>query len=438
MKDQDPKVRQLLQQIGISLAFNAPGIGAAWVGKMRDKVYNDPGVKDFQIKGDGLAINVEAVLAETPSRNLFKIANQTLKVALDHGALAIQLGLLTDDGQKVGTKKDWEALGLAEDIVVNTALVKDRIGSAPADAVSMATLGEKLKAEAPKYDGKFETAALFYHIQQWLKEDPGDDNGENGDGSGDGDDQGDQGQQPATGEGNAAEGTMGMKPAERLEMREMIASIGKGTAAAEALEPPPVRSSFEKVIKAGAEAASLTAASRTVRSYSRMSRRENPLDPEIALPGAIGTEASLCVMLDASGSVGEEAVARCAAHVLKVQRAFPGMRCYFITHTSDVCWEGWLKPGGDVSGVTAATKFTGGTDDHAAYEKVASVAPKGGFDTMIHFTDGELPGNEWPRVPARRFVIGLCGKGSLDPDASMYRKPPPGTRVVPIAEGEDA
>lgn len=353
MKDQDPKVRQLLQQIGISLAFNAPGIGAAWVGKMRDKVYNDPGVKDFQIKGDGLAINVEAVLAETPSRNLFKIANQTLKVALDHGALAIQLGLLTDDGQKVGTKKDWEALGLAEDIVVNTALVKDRIGSAPADAVSMATLGEKLKAEAPKYDGKFETAALFYHIQQWLKEDPGDDNGENGDGSGDGDDQGDQGQQPATGEGNAAEGTMGMKPAERLEMREMIASIGKGTAAAEALEPPPVRSSFEKVIKAGAEAASLTAASRTVRSYSRMSRRENPLDPEIALPGAIGTEASLCVMLDASGSVGEEAVARCAAHVLKVQRAFPGMRCYFITHTSDVCWEGWLKPGGDVSGVTA-------------------------------------------------------------------------------------
>jgi hypothetical protein len=88
--------------------------------------------------------------------------------------------------------------------------------------------------------------------------------------------------------------------------------------------------------------------------------------------------------------------------------------------------------------VTAATKFTGGTDDHAAYEKVASVAPKGGFDTMIHFTDGELPGNEWPRVPARRFVIGLCGKGSLDPDASMYRKPPPGTRVVPIAEGEDA
>lgn len=441
-QDQDPKLRQLLQQIGISLAFTAPGIGAAWVGKMRDKVIADSTVTDFQIKGGGLAINVDAVLAESPSRNLFKIANQTMKVALDHGALAVQLGLLTDDGQKLGSKKDWAALGLAEDIIVNTALVKDKIGQPPAEAVSMATLGEKLKADAPAYDGRFETAALFYHIQQWLKEDPEDDGGGDGpgggagEGEGEGDGQG-QGQNPATGEGNAAEGTMGMQPAERAEMRELMASIGRGTSVAEALEPPAVRSSFEKVIKAGAEAASTSASSRTVRSYSRMSRRENPLDPDITLPGVIGTEASLCIMLDASGSVGEEAVARCAAHVIKVQRAFPGMRVYFITHTDGICWEGWLKPGGDVSAITAATKFTGGTDDSAAYEQVAKVAPKGKFDTMIHFTDAELPGREWPTVPARRFVIGLCGRAGLDPD-NLQRTPPPGARVVPVAEGEEA
>lgn len=438
MKEQDPKLRQMLQQIGISLAFTAPGIGAAWVGKMRDRVYNDPKATDFQIRGDGLAVNVEAVLSGSPSQNLFKIANQTMKVALDHGALAVQLGLLTDTGEKVGSKKDWEALGLAEDLVINTALIKDRIGQAPPEAITMAKLGEKLKADAPAYDGRFETTALFYHIQQWLKEEPGDDNNGQGDGGGQGDGEGggQDAPQPATGEGNAAEGTMGMEPSERHQMREIMASIGKGTSVAEALEPPPVRSSFEKVIKAGAEATSLTAASRTVRSYSRMCRRENPLDPDVALPGAIGTEASLCVMLDASGSVGEEAVARCAAHVIKVQRVFPGMRCFFITHTSEVCWEGWLKPGGDLSALNAATKFTGGTDDESAYEHVRKVAPKGGFDTMIHFTDGELPGNAWPDVPARRFVVGLVGKNSLDPDDIM-RKPPPGTRVVPVAEGED-
>ncbi len=437
-QDQDPELRKLLQQIGVSLAFNAPGLGAAWVGKMRDKVVADSTVTDMVVRNGGLAMNVDALKAMNPSRVMFKIANQTMKVALDHGTLAVQMGLLTDEGEKLGTKKDWIALGLAEDIIINTALVKDKIGAPPAEAVLMANLGEKLKADAPAYDGRFETAALYYHISQWLKEDP-DEDGDGGDGSGSGKGEGEggpQGQNPGTGEGNAAEGNLGMEPAEKHEMREMMASIGKGTAVAQALLPPPVRSSFEKVIKAGAEAASLTASARTVKSYARMSRRENPLDPDVALPGAIGTEASLCVMLDASGSVGEEAVARCVAHVLKVQRVFPGMRCYFITHTSEVCWEGWLKPGGDSPALNAASGFTGGTDDTAAYEHVRKVAPKGGFDTMIHFTDAELPGEVWPTPAARRFVIGLCGRAGLEPD-ELYRKPPPGARVVPVAEGED-
>ena len=443
MAIEDPDLRKLLSNLGISLAFTAPGIGAAWVGKMRDKVYRDDKVSDVQITGKGLAVNLSAVEGMAPTRLLFKIANQTMKVALDHGGLAVSLGLLTADGEKLGTKKEWAALGLAEDIVVNTALVKDKIGAPPAEAVLMANLGEKLKADAPAYDGRFETAALFYHIKEWMKEDPDGDDGDSPKGEGDspdgegdqGDNPGDQGQNPQTGEGNAAEGTMDMKPAEKAEMREMMASIGKGSAVATALQPLPVRSSFEKVIKAGAEQASLTASSRTLQSYARMSRRENTVEPDVCLPGKVGTEATLCVMIDASGSVGEEAVARCAAHVIKVQRAFPGMRCYFVTHTSEVCWEGWLKPGGDLEAITKATAFSGGTDCNSAYEAVRAVAPRGGFDTMIHFTDAEL-GGEWPTPPARRFVVGLVGRGSLDPENLMC-EPPAGTKIVPVAEGED-
>ncbi len=445
MAIEDPELRKLLSNIGVSLAFTAPGIGAAWVGKMRDLVYRDDKVADVQITAKGVAVNLGATQALSPGQLMFKVANQTMKVALDHGGLAVQLGLLTSDGKKLGSKKDWQALGLAEDLVCNTPLVKDRIGTPPADAILMANLGEKLKADAPDFDGRFETAELYYHISQWLKEDPNEDEDEEGDqqgpeGQGDGGSGGegdqDQGGNPATGEGNAAEGAMNMSAGEKAEMREMMASIGKGSAVAEALQPPPVRSSFEKVIRAGAEQASLTASSRVERSYSRMSRRVNPLDPDITLPGQIGTEASLCVMLDASGSVGEEAVARCVAHVLKVQRAFPGMKCYFITHTSDVCWKGWLKLGGDTAGLTEAAKFTGGTDDESAYQAAREAAPKGRFDTLIHFTDGELPGQEWHAVPARRFVVGLCGRAGLDPD-NIMRKPPEGTKVVPVAEGED-
>jgi hypothetical protein len=53
---------------------------------------------------------------------------------------------------------------------------------------------------------------------------------------------------------------------------------------------------------------------------------------------------------------------------------------------------------------------------------------------MIHFTDAELPG-EWGTPPARRFVVGLCGRAGLDPENLMCT-PPPGTKVVPVSEGE--
>lgn len=431
-----------LSDAGEAVAFKSPGIAAVWLGKLRGKIELTEKVKTAEISGGKMWINPSFLDGLHPAEALFVIAHEVLHVALGHTGMAEQLGLLLPDGSVNPEKKrERTKLGEAQDMLINTLLEEDNVGRSPAGAL-------KLHSD---YEGPRETLSLYY----WLLEQedpPGEGEGEGDDGQGQGQGQGQgEGSGQGQGEGNGQNGPQGDQPSpgsgcsprapqgatqadnqqEATEARTTLQQlgIGKGTAIADALKPAPSRTGWREVIGAGMAAASTEASNRTTKTYGRASRRE-PIDEGIVLPGYTGSDPSICVLFDVSGSVSRDLVAKSAGHLLKMAAEFPSMRIFFATHTDEVCWSGWIKAGGDANAITEATSYSGGTDATSAYALANEVAPKGGFDCLVHFTDCDLPG-KWPESPSKRLIVGALGRGSL---GDLYCKPPPGARVIPVQE----
>jgi predicted metal-dependent peptidase len=211
------------------------------------------------------------------------------------------------------------------------------------------------------------------------------------------------------------------------EMEACARAVGQGSSAiARLLAPSPSRSRWERVLRHGLNLATLKL-SREHTTYAKRNRRQAP--DTVLLPGWTSAVPRITLVIDVSGSVDRAWVRLILAEAQKILATKPTARVYLVTHTSQVCWEGWIVgPGArSVDALELATAHTGGTRVEPAYE---ACARQGRFDVLIHFTDCEV--STWPEAPAAKWVIGAVGPGVDCPASELPRR----AEAIPCTGGE--
>ncbi len=431
---------------GIGLAYSNKGAGIAgvWAEFLRQhvRITGGPNAKcqTWMVDGTAVWINEDFTRGMKADEVQFLIAHETMHIALDHIELTRSMGANTPELAHLAN--------VAQDAIINQALIDDQIGTMPTGAKAGVTLTQFVQKG---YSGPRDSVVLY----EWLLKNkkhappqpkggdgepgesgalqgcspkgiPGDDpQGEVSGEGGEGDQEG-TGASPGTGASQASKAKIRAERA-RATLTEASTKAGQGTAIAELLSPRPTRASVKQLIRRGFEQASVTALNRVNPTYSRAGRRQ--VDESIITPGKMGTEAFVAFAGDVSGSMTEEGRATLIGFIESVAKEFPSVRVFLVTHTDEVTYADWMRPGGDLSKAKAATGFSGGTDFKPAYDAVADAGKK--FDVLVHFTDG-YNGAEWPECPARQLVVGLWGSGHGMTPAPL------GTKVVPVASIEGA
>ncbi len=425
---------------GIGLAYSGKGAGIAgvWAEFLRQHIRVVEGpkakTKTWMVDGAAVWINAEFTAPMSGDELQFLIAHETLHIALDHIELTRAMGCKTPE--------EIHLSNVAQDAIINQALVDDNVGKMPKCGVKLADF------IAQGYSGPRDSVAVYEWLQQNPKKAPpqpkGGADGEQGEGQALAgcSPSGMPGDEPTPGEGNQpgeGQGTPGQGPASgadqlkqkirseraRATLKEASRSAGSGTAIAELLAPRPIRCSVRDLIRQGFEKASVTALNRVIPTYSRAGRRS--VDDLVTTPGKMGTEARVAFAGDVSGSMTDEGKRLLIGMIEKTSKEFPSVRVFLVTHTDEVTFADWLKAGGDLSKAKQATAFSGGTDFKPAYDAVAKAGAK--FDVLVHFTDGFNAG-PWPECPARQLVVGLWGSGH---GATPM---PAGAKVIPVADVE--
>jgi predicted metal-dependent peptidase len=191
---------------------------------------------------------------------------------------------------------------------------------------------------------------------------------------------------------------------------QAASSGGAGSAAlgalANLLNIPPPRVKWGALLRDAASHAAIQAGRDDV-SWQRRGRRSNAA---YTLPGGITTKAQIAVVIDSSGSVGDDALARAVAETCAAVDA-TNVPAYLVIHDAAVQWEGWLRPGVRSRQVAGYIRGRGGTRFTPAYNAIAALRAK--FGALVHFTDG-LPCEKWPELPGncRRGIAALIGAAS--------------------------
>lgn len=427
----------LIQKAGNALAWSAGFIALPWM-KVKGKTKFDRSVAQWTISADGtFTYNPDWLKSARPDERQFSIAHGALRFLLRHHDRGVDLGVVNPaDGTAPEGKEHEHALwGEACASVVNAPLKADKIGHAPDGSVF----------PPADYAGSLDAESLYQHL---LKVRPPPPPGQKPQGGGQQPPPNEGGvpQPPASGQapgapdspngGQQPQGGAGESPAPtpdeiddmRRQVEALASQAGQGSSTCAMLRPKISRSNYRSVIGAGFSDSQTEASDRTQNTYSRVRRREALMEGLIQ-PGKIGSEPTICVVLDASGSVSRELLAKCAGECVKIATEFPNVRLLLITHTDRVEFCEWIRPGGDVSAITRATGYSGGTSFEPAYDRARELAPRGKFDALVHFTDGENFG-DWPMPPARRLIVGLCGAETL-PQPTPIR-----AKVMPVTEGE--
>jgi len=445
------ETREKVGAAGLTMISGAPHLGLAWAqAKPRAVVPGKTQGGTWEVSADGvLYVDGEFTKTLTPPQATFVLGHEMMHVLLQHFERAVELGLATPEGKSVpGKERELDAWAQAIDMAINHALRTDKVGEPPPNVLfppqEYLATGGPMAAE-PIY---------YWLLAQKGAEGEGEGNPDpnapsappKGPGRGcmplppvAGQGAGGQGQsdpnappQPGQGQGAPAPAPIDWKQVSReveALAREMGRQAGTGSAVADLLSPAPARSGWKKLIRAGFETVSADAEDRNRRSHARIARRPDLL-PGIIKPGLVGTDGTIAFVLDASGSVSRELLAKAAGHILACAAEFPSVKTILVTHTDRVEFAQVMKPGGSVADVKKATGFTGGTLAGPAYEKVREMA-KGKVDSLIHFTDCELFEERWPEAPARRLIIGECGEAATR-GAGTER--PAGARKVPVLE----
>lgn len=433
------EAKKLIKKAGSNLVWRNPILALPWARVKNDLAFTSqvPTWAINCITGQ-VAVNPQWTVNNLNAEQCqFAIGHELLHVLLNQFERATRVGAQMPDGSPiVGLERNHRIFWESADRVINQLLVNDKVGQG---------VNGMLLPEAD-YDGPLETEAYYFWALK--KEDENDPKGGQGPqgfpgppslGQGcapqgkPGKGQGDQDQQGPAGEPidwgqvrREAEAA-----ADQARARDDGDGIGKGSSIAEALKPKRATTDWRKILPNAFDAASAESMNRIHRSYSRASRRSNPIDPNIMLPGKVGGEPTIAVVFDVSSSVSRELVAKAMGQCLRLAQQYPTVSVFVASHTSECVYSGWLKKGGDVKELTKATDHQGGTDCTEAYRKVAEAFKGRPADVLVHFTDTEIP--SWPEVPARRTVIGACGLVG-----EPYAMPPntKHVKMVPIDVGD--
>jgi predicted metal-dependent peptidase len=224
------------------------------------------------------------------------------------------------------------------------------------------------------------------------------------------------GGQPSDGQGGGVDPDEWEKIA--AQARALAAGTESGNLLAKLMERrDPIR--WEQLIRATVNQA-LATHGRDDQTWSKRSRR---CPPGIILPGWKATKARVMGIIDASGSVGDDELARAIDQLQRVAEIAEA-RLYLIVHDHGVQTAGWVN-GKSREALYRAVRGRGGTSFEPAY--LAAAQAPGRFDAAIHLTDGEIWG-DWPGKPknVKRLVVALLG----DCPSAVAR--PPGSMTVKV------
>lgn len=349
------------------------------------------------------------------------LAHEFCHLALDHFARAKAKGVITADGRAVD-RETADLWNIAGDWAINDALRTDKIPLP--DWVCYPD--HDYPANLPRT-----TESFFDYLREQQQQGGGSKKGSKG---GQGKNPGRVGNgcgvEPAegpadqSGEGQG-EGQEGLSAAEigqlGADVRAFAKSIGSGSAGIQKLLAPaePVID-WRKVVRSGFEAA-LSQRGLDSPSWNKRSRRSTISGP--ILPGWTTCEPRIGLILDVSGSMHDAWREQIMGECERLAGIY-NARVFWVAHTSDVEASGWLMGKAGATKATAeAFNHTGGTDAHSAYDLVRT---SGRFDSVIHFTDCELP--HWPESPSKRLIVAATGLKGGEP----HCKPPEGAILVRI------
>lgn len=210
--------------------------------------------------------------------------------------------------------------------------------------------------------------------------------------------------------------------AEMAAMSDQLATCNGAGAGSEAiarlLSPREPKVNWASILRRGIGIASHRKFGRDAQTLAKRNRRSPSVGPQ--MPGWIGVAPVVCVIADISGSMGEEFVSRLFAECKSLLSKSDELKMFFITHTSQVEWSGWIDRSNSQK-MIEAVNFTGGTDPEPAYELARQKFRK--FDAIIHFTDAEFSIDSWPEYNASQLIVGMYGNGGTC-------QPPPGAIVI--------
>lgn len=306
---------------------------------------------------------------------------------------------------------------IANDMVINEALKESGI-----------SLPEWVVFKDPEYDGEMLSEAVYDWLlnnQKYEDKKSGSSTDSqaavgNGCGVDDSLDEGgdDQGPGAVDAAGNPIDWRVVAAEMAAIAEQVVSANAGSGSMAIHRLlDPKPAKVHWRSVLRRGMSGA----ASRYGRDFQTMAhrnRRSPPTGPQ--LPGWTGRSSTVCVIADVSGSMGEEFVNRLLAEARGMLKQFENLRMFFITHTSQVEWAGWISSN-TVHKLAEAVQYTGGTDPEPAYQLAKDTVKR--FDSIVHFTDAEFVQSTWPSHNGAQLIVGIYGSGGSCP-------PPPGAVVV--------
>lgn len=441
-----------LQKAGESLSWTAGFIALPWL-KVKPQAEVSDKIETYSIGADGkYTVNPKWYASQRPDERVFELAGGMMKFLMRHFDRSVALGLTdpTTGAALPGQEHNKSVWDRASAMVINAPLQADAIGRAPADAIF----------PPGDYKGPLDAESLYYHLLKQTPPPPpgqppppqggqgagqpppphaggGTQPPQQPQGGGDKKDQGDgdggDGNAPQTGQ--PGQGAGGLSPDDidqmRRECEALARQAGRGSHCVEALKPKTVRTNYRSVIPAGLDMANTEASERTQTTYSRAARRE-ALDPGVILSGRIGTDPTIVVVIDFSGSTMAYAQ-KFVDHAQKLATDFPQTKILLIAHTDRVTYKAWLKPGGEPAKLSEASKVSGGTDFAPAYDAAREEArklPGARFDSLVHFTDG-FNYREWPMPPAKRLVVGLCGA-----DSAGHTPLPCPAKIIPVSMGQ--
>lgn len=220
--------------------------------------------------------------------------------------------------------------------------------------------------------------------------------------------------QPGADEGQAA--GAGLSPVQWKLIGQVVQAEAQRAAAAgnvalgmlaNLLTIPPPRVRWGDLLRKAASS-TLAAAGRDDVSWNRRSRRSNGV---YTLPGSVTTRAKIAVVIDASGSVDDDALSRAVSETAAAVDA-TGVPAYLVIHDAAVQYQGWIRPGVTGHQVARFVKGRGGTLFSPAYLAVGEQTHDK-FGKLIHFTDG-VPCEAWPELPpnCRSGIAALIGYAS--------------------------